>query len=254
MENFRNEYLIAIPSYKRENLLLNTTLNLLKKYNISSSKIYIFVANKEEYIRYNNLLPNNSYHKLIIGTIGMGAIRNFIINYFSENQKILFIDDDIRNLISFKNKKESQDLLDLNSFIENAFNEISKLNIKLFGIYPTDNPYFMLKNEKTYDLCYIIGCFYGIINDKSILVSLDDKEDYERSILFYLKYNQNLRYNWIAPITRYYKQKGGMQEKRTVENVHLSAKYLADKYPNLCKLKFKKKSKYTELYFFRKSK
>ena len=66
MENFRNEYLIAIPSYKRENLLLNTTLNLLKKYNISSSKIYIFVANKEEYIRYNNLLPNNSYHKLII--------------------------------------------------------------------------------------------------------------------------------------------------------------------------------------------
>ena len=45
-----------------------------------------------------------------------------------------------------------------------------------------------------------------------------------------------------------------MQEKRTVENVHLSAKYLVDKYPELCKLKFKKKSKYTELYFFIKSK
>lgn len=252
MENFKNEYLIAIPSYKRSNLLLNTTLNLLQRYNISSSKIYIFVGNEEEYLLYKDILPKNSYYKLIIGKVGMGAIRNFITNYFSENQKILFIDDDIRNLITFKNKKEYQDLIDLNSFIENSFNEISQLNIKLFGIYPTDNPYFMLKNEKTFDLCYIIGCFYGIINDKSISVSLDDKEDYERSILFFLKYGKNMRYNWIAPITRYYKQKGGMQEKRTVENVHLSAKYLADKYPELCKLKFKKKSIYTELYFYRK--
>ena len=254
MEKFRNEYVIAIPSYKRVNLLNDTTLSLLRKHNIPSSKIYIFVANNEEYLTYEKNIPKNSYFKLIIGKIGMGAIRNFIINYFSENQKILFIDDDIRNIITFVNKKEYKEILNLNSFIENSFSEIEKLNIKLFGIYPTDNPYFMLKNEKTYDLCYIIGCFYGIINDKDITVSLDDKEDYERSILFYLKYNQNLRYNWIAPITRYYKQKGGMQENRTIENVHLSAKYLADKYPSLCKLKFKKKSKYTELYFFRKSK
>ena len=251
MENFKDEYLIAIPSYKRTDLLLNTTLKFLQKHNINPNKIYIFVGNKEEYLQYNKIIPKYFYNKMIIGEVGMGAIRNFITNYFSENQKILFIDDDIRNVITFKNKKEFDDLIDLNSFIEDAFDEISKANIKLFGIYPTDNPYFMLKNPKTFDLCYIIGCFYGIIKDKSISVSLDDKEDYERSILFFLKYGYNLRYNWIAPITRYYKQKGGMQEKRTVENVYLSAKYLADKYPDLCKLKFKKKSKYAELYFFR---
>lgn len=42
-------YIIAIPSYNRTTELTNKTLHTLKEANISKNKIYIFVANKEQY-------------------------------------------------------------------------------------------------------------------------------------------------------------------------------------------------------------
>ena len=44
-----NNYIIAIPSYKRSQTLKSKTLNVLKDYNILINKIYIFVASNEEY-------------------------------------------------------------------------------------------------------------------------------------------------------------------------------------------------------------
>ena len=43
-----------------------------------------------------------------------------------------------------------------------------------------------MNNETTTHLTYIVGCTYGCINRKSIQLTIDDKEDYERSILYYL--------------------------------------------------------------------
>ena len=39
-------YIIAIPSYKRSDIIQKKTLHLLQKHNISISRIYIFVAKK----------------------------------------------------------------------------------------------------------------------------------------------------------------------------------------------------------------
>jgi hypothetical protein len=43
------EYVIAIPSYKRAQVLQSKTMTVLASYNIDPKLIYIFVASKEEY-------------------------------------------------------------------------------------------------------------------------------------------------------------------------------------------------------------
>ena len=89
------DYVIAIPSYKRHDTLKKKTLVVLKDYKIPKEKILIFVANKSEYDVYNETLDPKTYGKLVIGKPGIKQIRNFMANYFSEGQKIVYMDDDI---------------------------------------------------------------------------------------------------------------------------------------------------------------
>ena len=53
-------YVIAIPSYQRENTLKIRTLATLESYNIPASIIYIFVANKKEKKNYCDHLDKKS--------------------------------------------------------------------------------------------------------------------------------------------------------------------------------------------------
>ena len=50
------DVVIAIPSYKRSELLRDQTLRVLSEYNIPQNRIYVFVANKEEENIYLNVL------------------------------------------------------------------------------------------------------------------------------------------------------------------------------------------------------
>ena len=52
-----NEYIIAIPSYKRSDIIQTHTLAVLNIHKINPECITIFVANKEEYIIYKQTLP-----------------------------------------------------------------------------------------------------------------------------------------------------------------------------------------------------
>jgi len=89
------DYVIAIPSYKRNETLKKKTLKVLKEYNIPKNIINVFVADKPEYDLYNETLDKDSYNKLIIGKPGIKEIRNFMANYYDEGQKIVYMDDDI---------------------------------------------------------------------------------------------------------------------------------------------------------------
>ena len=257
-------YKIAIPSYKRVNILQKKTLNLLKKYNIKPKKIYIFVANEEEYKNYKEELKKdklNNKYKIIIGKVGIKNIRNFMAKYFKENEKIFYIDDDISYIYEVYNNINSDDrkynklkeLDNLDLLIKNNFKICKKKNISNWGIYPVENPYFMklennLDNHISTNLRYIMGGFTGVINNhKSEIRTVDDKEDYERSIKYYLKDNGILRFNNICCRTSCYKEPGGMQILRTKEKIHKSALKLVNKYPKLCSLNTTKKSGITEI-------
>lgn len=275
------DYKIAIPSYNRASTLKKATLNVLNSYNIDSKKIHIFVANKQQEKLYRNALGNK--YKIIVGKKGIRNIRNCMPNYFPENQKIIYFDDDIyeineciyskthldnylkRKKLTLnkenreKNKKSGYKLIklkNLDKFIKEGFKECERTGYNLFGVYPAYNAYFMKptnknKNHIGYKLRYIIGFLCGTINKKLPETrTVDDKEDYERSINYYLHDGGVIRFNNTTAKTKCYHEPGGMQSEghRTAKRVELSAKYLAEKYNDLCKLrKTKKKSGWFEV-------
>uniref|UniRef100_A0A6C0J790 Glycosyltransferase 2-like domain-containing protein n=1 Tax=viral metagenome TaxID=1070528 RepID=A0A6C0J790_9ZZZZ len=265
-----NKYVVAIPSYKRPTTLKNKSLRVLQEHNIDPKRINIFVSDKEQENIYKKELPNNSYNKIIVGEPGIKNIRNFMPKYFKEGQKIFYMDDDIsevfqnfnQNKVPNKLNKNTYDkkynklkkIKNLHNFIEEAFSLAKKKKMDNWGVYPVENPYFMKPTTKepedftsTY-LSYIIGFMTGVINNrKEEIRTIDDKEDYERSIKYYLKDGGVLRFNNITCRTNCYKEPGGMQVERTKQRIHDSAVYLTKKYPQLCSLNTKKKSGFTEV-------
>ena len=244
-----SDYVVAIPSYKRAETLRDKTLSVLAEYKISSSKIYVFVADKEQEDLYRSVLKPGSYGHMIVGVPGMANIRNFITRYFPVGKRIINMDDDIKGFLEFSStaRRHEIPLRSLDSLIKKGFSESAKTGFRLWGIYPVANGFFM-KEGATSDLKYIIGAFWGITNPGPILtVTIDDKEDYLRSLIMYVLDGGVLRFRDAAPITAYYKEAGGMQEERTKNRVTKSAEALHAAFPDLTKLNATKKSGYLEL-------
>ena len=263
----QRDYVIAIPSYKRMETLRDKTLLLLQKYKIDPKKIYVFVANKDELKKYSAGLPKY-YREIVVGKPGIKNIRNFMPKYFPIGKKIFYMDDDCYGLsecvlkpkakLTKSKRAESNHRLiplkNLDEFIKTGFHELALSKMNLFGIYPVDNAFFMKptdnrkKTHLTNRICYIIGYCAGTINTRLCEVrTVDDKEDFERSIKYYLHDGGVLRYNNITAKTKCYKEPGGMQEERTKERVKRSAVYLSKKYPDLTTYTEKKSWGYAEV-------
>jgi hypothetical protein len=238
----KKDWIVAIPSYKRAETLKNKTLAVLQKYNIPASKIYIFVANKEEEELYKKTIPATMYNKIIVGVPGLAEVRNFISDYFPIGQKMVCMDDDITGFIEYseENKRHEIPLRSLIRIINRGFIEAKKHNATLWGIYPVANGYFM-KPTVTTKLTNIIGCFWGYINpgskgEKGISLEMSEKEDYIRAIKAYLRDGVVVRLNFVAPKTAYYKEPGGMQtDPNRLEKHEKAIDYLLKKYPDFVK-------------------
>ena len=260
---------IVIPSYNREDYLITHTLALCRRFNILQERIYIFVAtNNNQKDKYTQSLVANKYHNvhIIEGPLGLKNMRNFITGYFKENEALLCMDDDIDDLFILnedetfdKNKAGHWKLsaITCEQFYEitqKAYDLMISKNIGLFGIYPVKNGFFMKDlPDITYDPRFCVGTFWGIINNHSIILTLEEKEDMERSILFTIKDGGVLRFNNITLSTKYYKTAGGMQTylnyNNRITNSIESAKILYEKYPELCKLYIGKKNGMCEVRF-----
>lgn len=256
------DYVVAIPSYKRPDTLKNKTLKVLQKYKIDPKKIVVFVADKEQEKIYREALPKGSVGKFVVGVPGIKNIRNFMPKYFPEGQYIFYMDDDIYKIYDTYSTNKSKDkstykhreLKSLKDLIAQAFKLCEKSKITNWGVYPVNNPFFMkartgdIRDYVSTNLCYIIGFMTGVINNrKAEIRTIDDKEDYERSIKYFLKDGGLLRFNNITCYTKCYKEPGGMQVERTHKRIHDSAVYLTKQYPKLCTLNTSKKSGYTEV-------
>ena len=231
-------YIICIPSYKRANFCNEKTLATLHKHKIPSKKIYVYVANKEDYDIYKNTLNPELYNKLVIGKKGLVPQRQFIMEQWSENQKIVFLDDDVESVdisLSPRFKKHNLDY-----FIKEAFNECEKNHSYIWGVYPVFNPFFRKpKVEISTELKYIVGAFYGIINRPNlntiklkITKENGQKEDVERSIKYFIEDGIVIRFNKIGFTTKYYGKEGGLGRfEERIKPMKEACKKLENKYP-----------------------
>jgi hypothetical protein len=240
-------YKIVIPSYRREKICNEQTLTTLNKMGIDKNMIYVFVT-KDEYELYKNTLNPDYYGHLIIGLNGLVNQREFINTYFSEGSHLLSLDDDIK-LIDLQYTKYKS----LNQFILDAFNICVKNNCYIWSVNPVYNPYWRkakLEMKKT-KLNFCIGAFYGYINRYDSLLQLKicvsgNKEDVERSILYYLKDGITLRFNRVGFVTKYFANDGGGLGtfKNRVEEHKLKSIKINEIYPDITKIKIRKNGLY----------
>uniref|UniRef100_A0A6C0I3H6 Glycosyltransferase n=1 Tax=viral metagenome TaxID=1070528 RepID=A0A6C0I3H6_9ZZZZ len=244
-----SNYVVAIPSYQRQEVLIKKSLQTLKKGGVDPKKIHIFVANKEEYETYEKEVPKELYGKLITGKLGITEQRKYITKYFPEGTHIVSIDDDVEGLFRSKGTTKLVEIKKVDTFFKDAFDTLKKENLYIWGIYPVSNPFFM-KDKVTTELKFIIGTLFGYINrhDKTLQPSssIKEKEDYEMSILYFLKDGGVLRYNNVTIKTKFHAAGGlGKTEGRFEANKD-AAEYLSKKYPELVSV-FKRKNGMSEV-------
>lgn len=227
-------YVVAIPTYNRVEEVTNKTLKTLKDGGVSKNKIYLFVANKQQYELYGNNVPKNLYNEIIIGKKGITNQRIFISQYFKEGQYVISMDDDIEEFETLSKSEKLIKLKDVDKFFIDAYKLMKKEKLFIWGIYPVRNPFFMY-NQTTFDLRFIIGVTFGfIVRHNSRLkmsTNAETKEDYEQTILYYKMDGGVIRFNNITTKTKF-NAPGGLGTDRYERNKK-AAEYLVKKYPDL---------------------
>jgi hypothetical protein len=189
---------------------------MLKENHIPSKKIFVYVANQEEYDEYIKILDKSKYNKLVVGIKGLVPQRQFITEQFPTGKHIVFFDDDVSKIdltMSSITRGKS-----LDHFFKHAFKECHKNKSYIWGVYPVFNPFFRkARPEMTTVLTYIVGAFYGIVNrpnlkaiELTITKENGQKEDVERTLKYFVEDGIVLRFNRVGFMTKYYGKSGGL--------------------------------------------
>jgi len=143
------------------------------------------------------------------------------------------MDDDVEEFNMLRGEKLVK-LHNVHSFFLDAHKILVKEGLYIWGIYPVRNPFFMYKDITT-DLRFLIGVTFGFItrHDRKLKVSIraETKEDYEQTILYYLRDGGVVRFNAITAKTKF-NAPGGLGTDRYERNL-AAAKYLTAKYPDI---------------------
>ena len=218
---------IAIPSYQRPELCKNLTLTFLKLNQYPTDLITVFVASEEEKLAYEKNIARGLYGKIVVGKKGLMEQRNFITEYYDEDQVYIGMDDDVKTIKS--------PFLTFPQIVLHAKNLFEKHTVGLFGVMPNDDTR-RFKDDYTTHLAHIIGCFFICRNHKDLLLNTTEKDDYERTMQYFLRYGGVIRYRGAGISTSYTKNEGGLQQEGREQRMSEGAKYLGDKYPTLCRV------------------
>lgn len=240
---------IAIPSHNRAGLIGNLTLAYLKRCGIEQGQIDIFVSSTDQVVEYgyagvlaNAIIPAR--------TDNVRDKFNFIHNYYPAGTEVIVIEDDIDSIQRLAGYNKLEEINNLTVHAAIAFDLCAKNNTKLWGISSNNNPFF-LKEQAGFCFKMVVANMYGFIAEQPpILVTQHTKTDYERTILYTLKYGGVVRLDYLCPMTRNYKNPGGMQDLSDAKRADMevqASNYLAQTYPTLCKLNTGKSSKFAEV-------
>ena len=224
---------LAIPSYQRPTLISEMTLKFLHEQGYDSALIYIFVSSEAERFEYAAAIPRHLYGIIVVGILGLKEQRNFISNYFPENEIIIQMDDDVKTI---KTKPEKP-FLDL---IRQGVRAIEEGQGGLWGVMPNDDGRKM-HERTTRHLAHILGSFFILRNHRNLLCNTAEKEDFERSILYFIRYGAVLRYQGAGVDTKYTMTPGGLQQTGRTERMRSEMSYLLTVYPTYLKTVIKPK-------------
>jgi hypothetical protein len=163
--------------------------------------VFVVAEEKEAYEIATQGLVN-----IVVGEKGLVKQRAFIEQYYPAGAHVVSLDDDLEEI-------DTPGFASLHDFFVQAFEKCVQEKVFLWGVYPVFNPFYRLKRQEcTTHLNYIIGAFFGFINRPgliSLTLADDNKEDVERSILYFQKDGKVVRFNRVGMKTKYYGTDGG---------------------------------------------
>jgi hypothetical protein len=222
---------IAIPTYQRSESISFKTLLFLRLLDYPTHLITLFVASEEEKAIYQRDVLSYLYGSIVVGVLGLMEQRNFITSYYQEGSVICYMDDDLEGFQLLDKMSNPLDIIRL------GVQEVA--NGGLFSIMPnSDNR--KLKSKITRHLTHCIGSFYICSNDRDIVLSTTEKEDMERSILYFKKYGFVSRFCGAGVKTSYTKNSGGLQQSGRNLRMQEGVDYILDSYPGFSRAVFKK--------------
>ena len=245
------KFRIAIPTIARSETIKKKTINYLAKTDIDFSEVDLFLSDGNELDAYKESLKEYPINFIVTNKKHVNTQRNFMIDYYEEGQLVLGIDDDIQSIEMRISEKKTMPLLNLTEFVDQAFEISQQYKFDMWGVNAVLNPYFM-RNNISFNLKYIVACFYGWRNthQRKAYVSTNPeygKEDYERSIRYYMADGGLTRFNYISPKTKYYSEDGGIQTYRTIEYEQKAVDWLLKEFPLCCTINRHKKSKWPKV-------
>lgn len=240
------DYHLAIPSHRRAAMLGAKTLKFLRLSNAPKPTVY--VADDQDLVEYRNLYPDL---EICLAPKGIAATRNYIQDVQPLGKRIVYIDDDIEEVYHLDLSTETPrkyKVRDFDTLVQEGFYCMEKAGTTFWGVYATDN-LLCMKPVIRRNLCYINGSLYGLVNNR-ISVQHNHGEDFERSLRYWKKEGRLCRLEFVGLVTKYLKNKGGLQEIRNDINTAEDIQKIIDEFPDLCKLR-KKKGKWDDISFRR---
>ena len=192
------DFKIAIPTFRRYDIFFNKTYPLLKKHNLLD-KIILFLQDDDDEKTYAKLNL-----KIVRVNKGFRNAVNDITNYFNLGEKYIQIHDDISDILTIENEKLVS-VINADILFTNVFNKMIEENAGLGGFYPVANAYFMRNLEPiTTNIRFIYDPITFFINRKILITtSLNNKEDYERTIRHFINDGKIIRFNKVSFKTKF---------------------------------------------------
>lgn len=222
------DYYVAIPSYRRPELCAQT-VSILNANGITPG---VFLSDWEENNAYLAAMKDlGAKAELIEGAPGIVGNRNAISETHGPDARIVSVDDDITKVHELRHGKLGA--ISHAEFFDFAW-EMCRTG--LWGVNPTGNPFYMRAKIKV-GWTFAIGCLHGYVNDKSLPpLSIETKEDYERSALFMERDGAVTRFDMFTTNNRYAKTEGGLGTDRDGRN-EAAVVALLERWPHLFKPK-----------------
>ena len=207
------DYEIAVPSYKRADVLKARTLQTLGRMVDLEKRLTVFVADKEEEQIYRDTIGDK--FKMVVGKKGLIHQRRIASNLYPKDTKILFVDDDLFDLKRLTPDGKLQPFNgSLDDVVEHGFTVCRNFGAKHWGIAAFENAFYM-RPHTSVGLRYICGIFHGCFAGDSVMCGDDrllisSNEDFETTMRSFIKYGSVVRLDWLCPKTKYFAP-GGIQ-------------------------------------------
>ena len=130
------------------------------------------------------------------GEATLHANRNFASLMTPERAEIVWCDDDVTGWVALSGSKVGP-VRDVMPYWTQFFEVAQRERISLWSVAPTPNPFYMSARTKV-GLYYAYGAHYGVLNRPELQVTLEAKEDYERTLLHYEADGAVLRFDFFS--------------------------------------------------------